>query len=104
MQLMPGTARSYGVSDPFDVEANVDAGTRHLRHLIERFGPDTTLVLAAYNAGAEAVVRVGNRVPPYAETIAYVPRVLRRLAALGVSDIRGAGILSAAHPFNPKPP
>lgn len=100
MQLMPETARSYGVVDPFDVASNVDAGTRHLRMLIERFGPDTTLVLAAYNAGAEAVARHGNRMPPYAETIAYVPRVLHRLARFGTSEINGAGILAGA--FTPE--
>lgn len=77
MQLMPATARAYGVMDPFDADQNVRAGAKHLRHLLDHFGEDTTLALAAYNAGAAAVIRHGRRVPPYAETMAYVPRVLR---------------------------
>ena len=82
MQLMPATARALGTADPFDVRENVFAGTRQLRHLMERFGADPELVLAAYNAGEGAVERHGNRVPPYAETLAYVPRVLQVLSAL----------------------
>lgn len=82
MQLMPATARDYGVTDPFDPLQNLDAGARHLRRLLDRFGQDTSLALAAYNAGPEAVARHRGRIPPYAETMAYVPRVLNRLAAL----------------------
>ena len=82
MQLMPETAKSYGVADPFDPRQNVEAGARHLRRLIDQFGRDTTLALAAYNAGAGAVVRYGYRVPPFDETVAFVPRVLRRVARL----------------------
>lgn len=82
MQLMPATARGYGVTDPFDARQNIDAGAQHLRRLLDQFGQDTTLALAAYNAGAGAVIRYQRRVPPYAETLAYVPRVLRRWAEL----------------------
>lgn len=82
MQLMPATARSYGVTDPFDARQNIHAGAQHLRRLLDQFGQDTTLALAAYNAGAGAVIRYQRRVPPYAETLAYVPRVLRRWAEL----------------------
>lgn len=82
MQLMPATARAYGVVDPFDPKQNVAAGALHLRRLLDRFGQDKTLALAAYNAGPEAVVRHHGRIPPYAETTAYVPRVLQRFAAL----------------------
>lgn len=85
MQLMPDTARSYGVVDAFDVGQNIDAGARHLRHLLDRFGSDTRLALAAYNAGAGAVSRHGNRIPPFAETMAYVPLVLDRFARLQTS-------------------
>lgn len=81
MQLMPATARAYGVTDPFDIDQNIDAGAHHLRSLITRFRGDTSLALAAYNAGAAAVASRGNRIPPFAETLAYVPRVLRRAAA-----------------------
>lgn len=82
MQLMPSTARDYGVTDPFDPEQNVRAGARHLRGLLNQFQQDTTLALAAYNAGAGAVWRHGRHVPPYAETLSYVPKVLSRYAAL----------------------
>ena len=82
MQLMPATAREYGVVDPFDPRQNVAAGALHLRRLLDRFGQDKTLALAAYNAGPGAVVRHHGRIPPYAETTAYVPRVLQRFAAL----------------------
>jgi soluble lytic murein transglycosylase-like protein len=73
MQLMPATARQYGVSDPFDPQANLEAGIRHLRSLLDRY--DVGLALAAYNAGEGAVRRYGG-IPPYSETRAYVRRVL----------------------------
>ncbi|HSA91863.1 MAG TPA: lytic transglycosylase domain-containing protein [Terriglobales bacterium] len=76
MQLMPGTARKLKVSNPFDPEQNVDAGVRHLKGLMEDFGGDLTLSLAAYNAGAGAVRRNGG-VPPYAETQSYVRQITR---------------------------
>lgn len=81
-QLMPATARQYGVSDSFDVVQNLDAGARLLRDLLDRFSDNTHLALAAYNAGAGAVIAHGNRIPPYAETRRYVPEVLRRYALL----------------------
>ena len=74
MQLMPGTARTLNVSNPFDPEQNVDAGVRHLRHLLDDFNGDVKLSLAAYNAGAGAVTR-SRGVPPYAETRNYVKRI-----------------------------
>lgn len=80
MQLMPATAREYGVTHPFDPVQNVNAGARHLRYLLDTFGHDIALALAAYNAGAGAVRRHGGVIPPYAETRAYVPRVLRLIA------------------------
>lgn len=73
MQLMPGTARRYAVANPFDPEANVGAGVRHLRGLLDRF--DVAQALAAYNAGEEAVERFQG-IPPYRETQDYVRRVL----------------------------
>ena len=76
MQLMESTARRYGVVDVFDPAENVRAGTRHLGELLSQFG-DLQLALAAYNAGAAAVVRYGNVVPPFAETQAYVPKVVQ---------------------------
>ncbi len=77
MQLMPATASRFGVSDPFDPKENVHAGARYLRFLMDRFGHNVSLALAAYNAGEEAVDRNGGRIPPFSETLAYVPRVLK---------------------------
>ncbi len=76
MQLMPDTARRYGVKDIRDPAQNIQGGARYLRDLMAMFGNDLKLVLAAYNAGEEAVMKYGRRVPPFAETVAYVPRVL----------------------------
>jgi len=78
MQLMPKTARTLGVHDPFDPRANIDAGVRHLRALMDRFGNNLPLVLAAYNAGEVAVIK-HRGVPPYRETRAYVKRILKKL-------------------------
>jgi soluble lytic murein transglycosylase-like protein len=88
MQLMPATAREYGVTDAFDPQQNIDAGARHLRRLLDQFDNDTSLALAAYNAGAAAVLRHGRRIPPFAETTAYVPRVLRTLDRLRAATPR----------------
>ena len=79
MQLMPATAHALGVADPFDVRQNIDGGARLLRQLSDRLGGDLELVLAAYNAGEGSVDRYGRRLPPFAETRAYVPRVLGQL-------------------------
>jgi soluble lytic murein transglycosylase-like protein len=74
MQLMPSTARQLKVKNPFDPEQNVDAGVRHLKQLLESYGGDVQLTLAAYNAGAGAVAR-SSGVPHYAETQNYVRRI-----------------------------
>jgi Transglycosylase SLT domain len=74
MQLMPATARSLNVQNPFDPEQNVDAGVRHLKQLLENYGGDVNLTLAAYNAGSGAVAR-SSGVPRYAETQNYVRRI-----------------------------
>jgi hypothetical protein len=73
MQLMPSTARIYNVRNPFDPKANIEAGIKHLKSLIDRFGLE--LALAAYNAGEGAVTKF-NGVPPYRETKSYVSRIL----------------------------
>src|SRR5438046_8449239 len=78
MQLMPGTASSLQVSDSFDPYENIEGGVRHLRSLIDRYRGDLPLVLAAYNAGEQAVL-VYRGVPPFPETRRYVSRILRRI-------------------------
>ena len=80
MQLMPAAAASLGVADPLDAAANLDGGAKHLQSLVERYHGDLKKALAAYNAGAGAVDRHGG-VPPYAETRAYVGKVLERYQA-----------------------
>lgn len=76
MQLMPATARRYAVRDPYDPGANIEAGVRHLKDLLNRF--ELRLALAAYNAG-EGAVRAYGGLPPFAETRSYVARILQRV-------------------------
>jgi len=76
MQLMPGTAARYNVTNRLDPDQNIRAGTRYLGDLLLLFDNDLPLALAAYNAGENAVLRYGNRLPPYRETREYVPRVI----------------------------
>ena len=76
MQLMPATARRYGVDNPLDPEQNIYGGAAYLHDLLALFGNDVKLALAAYNAGEGTVMEYGNRIPPYRETTQYVPKVL----------------------------
>ncbi len=84
MQLMPETARRFAVGDLFDPRVNVLAGAQYLRFLLDLFRGDIELAVAAYNAGENAVIRAGYRIPAFAETQSYVPAVMehyRRLLA-----------------------
>jgi soluble lytic murein transglycosylase-like protein len=76
MQLMPETAKRYGVSNRRNPSDNVNGGTRYLRDLLKMFNNNVVLALAAYNAGEDAVKRHGNKVPPYKETRNYVKKVI----------------------------
>ncbi len=78
MQLMPGTAARFGVTNIFEPRQNIEGGTRYMRFLLDFFGGDVRLALAGYNAGEGAVLKYGRRVPPYRETQEYVRRIGER--------------------------
>jgi soluble lytic murein transglycosylase-like protein len=86
MQLMPDTARRYGVTDLLNPLENLRAGARYLRDLLSMFNNNLRLVLAAYNAGEGAVIRSGHAIPPYPETQSYVPRVLQHYEHFRAKD------------------
>jgi soluble lytic murein transglycosylase-like protein len=74
MQLMPGTAIRFGVTDIYNPKQNIEAGVKYMRWLLDKFG-DVSLALAGYNAGEGAVMKYGNQIPPYRETQEYVRRI-----------------------------
>lgn len=76
MQLMPGTAKRFGVTDRTNPAENIEGGARYLRELLTMFNQDLSLALAGYNAGENAVLRAGNAIPPYRETRNYVKQVM----------------------------
>lgn len=78
MQLMPGTAARYGVTNPYDVAQNISGGTRYMKDLLKMFNGRVDLALAGYNAGEGAVMKYGNRIPPYSETQNYVKLIIKR--------------------------
>lgn len=78
MQLMPATARRFGVTNIWDAQQNIDAGVKYMRWLLDKFNGDMTLALAGYNAGEGAVMKYGWNVPPYNETREYVRRISAR--------------------------
>lgn len=76
MQLLPATGRRFGCQDPWDLDQNIEGGTAFLAYLKTLFPGETPLILAAYNSGENAVGKYGNKIPPYAETVRYVFRIL----------------------------
>ena len=78
MQLMPGTAARYGVTNPYDVAQSISGGTRYLKDLLKMFNGRIDLALAGYNAGEGAVMKYGNTIPPYSETQNYVKLIIKR--------------------------
>jgi len=92
MQLMPETAREMGVKDSFDIEQNIDGGSRYLRQMLDRFGGDVKLALAAYNAGPSRVEQCGGipQIPKIKETQEYVPAVLAHFENFGGTS--GVGV------------
>ncbi|MBU1185413.1 MAG: lytic transglycosylase domain-containing protein [Acidobacteria bacterium] len=85
MQLMPETAKDYGVDDIYDPQQNIEAGIKHLKFLLNKYETDLNLALAAYNAGQQAVDKYDS-IPPYPETRTYVNKINRSLAGRGVLD------------------
>jgi soluble lytic murein transglycosylase-like protein len=82
MQLMPATARRFGVTKIYDPQQNIDAGVKYMRWLLDTFNQDVVLALAGYNAGEGAVMKYGWRVPPYRETQEYVRRITSRYSMI----------------------
>ncbi len=97
MQLMPGTARDMYVHDLFDVKENIYGGVRYLRVLANEFGGQMEKIVAAYNAGPDAVHRFEDNVPPYEETQAYVRKVLALYFKYKQQEQASASSSSAGH-------
>ncbi len=92
MQLMPATATRFGVSNRYDPRQNVRGGARYLGFLINRFRQNVRLALAAFNAGEDAVDRSSGQIPPFIETLEYVPKVLEIYQALTERQQRQAAL------------
>jgi soluble lytic murein transglycosylase-like protein len=108
MQLMPGTAARFGVTNMFDQKQNIEGGVRYLRYLLNMFNGDVRLALAGYNAGEGAVMRFGYQVPPFNETQEYVRRITSRYAVMRDPSIaqhaRKVGTLEVAEVERPSAP
>ncbi len=97
MQLMPDTASKLGVRDAFDTQSNVEAGTRYLRELLDRYHYDLAKALAAYNAGPQRVDHY-HGIPPYHETRAYVARIIREYNQKKLAQMRQSSVVSHRSP------
>jgi soluble lytic murein transglycosylase-like protein len=86
MQLMPGTAARYGVTNPYDIAQNISGGTRYLKDLLKMFNGRVDLALAGYNAGENAVIKYGYSIPPYDETRNYVKLIIKRYGKLTTAE------------------
>ena len=86
MQLMPGTAARYGVTNPYDIAQNISGGTRYLKDLLTMFNGRVDLALAGYNAGENAVIKHGYTIPPYDETRNYVKLIIKRYGRLTTTE------------------
>ena len=96
MQLMPDTARRFGVANIYDPAENIEGGAKYLRFLLDTFNGDVNLVLAGYNAGENAVIRSGYQVPRYRETQNYVKSISARYGSAKNSSPRAAKSIVAA--------
>lgn len=86
MQLMPGTAARYGVTNPYDIAQNISGGTRYLKDLLKMFNGRVDLALAGYNAGENAVIKYGYTIPPYDETRNYVKLIIKRYGRVTTAE------------------
>lgn len=102
MQLMPATAAELGVSDAFDPQANIEAGTRYLQQLLVKYNRDLAKALAAYNAGPHRVTQY-NGVPPYRETHAYVVKVISEFNRKKLAAVSSQAATSQPSPRNGNP-
>jgi soluble lytic murein transglycosylase-like protein len=96
MQLMPGTARRFGVENIYDPAENIEGGAKYLRFLLDTFNGDVDLVLAGYNAGENAVIRSGYQIPRYRETQNYVKSISARYGTAKNQSPRSAKVIVAA--------
>ncbi len=103
MQLMPGTASRFGVTDIYDPAQNIEGGTRYLRFLLDTFNGDVELALAGYNAGEHAVYRYGNRIPPYRETQDYVRKISAHYTRLTNGETARRSVVPVAATTTKKP-
>lgn len=91
MQLMPGTAARYGVTNPYDMGQSIMGGTRYLKDLLKMFNGRVDLALAGYNAGENAVIKYGYTIPPYDETRNYVKLIVKRYGRITTAEQKPKG-------------